>query len=85
MSLSWFGKSSLLEQSLSCCFFELFVGDILFAGSVGRTDFPGGSMSTLIRGIREQLMPLPPHTTVNSGHGPSTTIGEEQLNNPYIC
>ena len=64
---------------------ELFVGDILFAGSVGRTDFPGGSMSTLIRGIREHLMPLPPHTTVNSGHGPSTTIGEEQLNNPYIC
>lgn len=64
---------------------ELFVGDILFAGSVGRTDFPGGSMSVLVRGIREHLLPLPPHTTVNSGHGPSTTIGEEQLNNPYIC
>ncbi len=64
---------------------ELFVGDILFAGSIGRTDFPGGSMSTLVRGIREYLMPLPPHTTVNSGHGPSTAIGEEQLNNPYIC
>ncbi len=64
---------------------ELFVGDILFAGSVGRTDFPGGSMSALVRGIREHLMPLPPHTTVNSGHGPATTIGEEQLNNPYIC
>jgi glyoxylase-like metal-dependent hydrolase (beta-lactamase superfamily II) len=64
---------------------EVFVGDILFAGSVGRTDFPGGSMSTLVRGIREHLMPLPPHTTVNSGHGPATSIGEEQLNNPYIC
>lgn len=64
---------------------ELFVGDILFAGSVGRTDFPGGSMSTLVRGIREYLMTLPPHTTVNSGHGPATSIGEEQLNNPYIC
>ena len=64
---------------------EVFVGDILFAGSVGRTDFPGGSMSTLVRGIREHLMPLPPHTTVNSGHGPASSIGEEQLNNPYIC
>ena len=63
---------------------ELFVGDILFAGSVGRTDFPGGSMSTLVRGIQEHLMPLPPQTTVNSGHGPASTIGEEQLNNPYI-
>ena len=64
---------------------ELFVGDILFAGSVGRTDFPGGSMSALVRGIREHLLPLPPQTTVNSGHGPATSIGEEQLNNPYIC
>ena len=64
---------------------ELFVGDILFAGSVGRTDFPGGSMSILVRGIQEHLMPLPPQTTVNSGHGPASSIGEEQLNNPYIC
>ncbi|MBR1982056.1 MAG: MBL fold metallo-hydrolase [Akkermansia sp.] len=63
---------------------EVFVGDILFAGSVGRTDFPGGSMSALVRGIQEHLMPLPPQTMVNSGHGPSTTIGEEQLNNPYL-
>lgn len=64
---------------------ELFVGDILFAGSVGRTDFPGGSMSQLVRGIQEHLLPLPPQTRVNSGHGPSSSIGEEQLNNPYIC
>ena len=64
---------------------ELFVGDILFAGSVGRTDFPGGSMSSLVRGIREHLLPLPPQTTINSGHGPASSIGEEQLNNPYIC
>lgn len=63
----------------------VFVGDILFAGSVGRTDFPGGSMSTLVRGIREKLLNLSPHTEVYSGHGPSTSIGEEMLNNPYIA
>lgn len=63
----------------------LYVGDILFAGSVGRTDFPGGSMAQLVRGIRTQLMVLDPHTEVYSGHGPSTSIGEELLNNPYIA
>lgn len=62
----------------------LFVGDILFAGAVGRTDFPGGSMSLLIRGIREYLLPLPPDTRVLSGHGPETSIGEESLNNGYL-
>ncbi len=63
----------------------VFVGDILFAGAVGRTDFPGGSMAQLVRGIRTQLANLDPHTEVYSGHGPSTTIGEELLNNPYIA
>ncbi len=62
----------------------LFVGDILFAGSIGRTDFPGGSLSSLVRGIREQLLPLPHDTEVFSGHGPSTSIQEELLNNPYL-
>ncbi len=63
---------------------QVFCGDILFAGSVGRTDFPGGSMSQLVRGIREQLLCLPHTTTVHSGHGPATTLAEEQLNNPYL-
>lgn len=63
----------------------VFVGDILFAGSVGRTDFPGGSMAQLVRGIRTHLLSLDPHTEVFSGHGPSTSIGEELLNNPYIA
>lgn len=63
----------------------VFVGDILFAGSVGRTDLPGGSMAQLVRGIRTHLMSLDPHTEVFSGHGPSTSIGEEMLNNPYIA
>lgn len=64
---------------------RVFVGDILFAGSVGRTDFPGGSMSQLVRGIRTHLLTLDPHTEVFCGHGPTTTIGEELLNNPYTA
>lgn len=62
----------------------LFVGDILFAGSIGRTDFPGGSQSRLVAGIKEKLMQLPPETEVYSGHGPSTSLQEEELNNPWL-
>lgn len=62
----------------------VFVGDILFSGSIGRTDFPGGSMGQLVRGIREKLLPLPPETRILSGHGPETTLQEEILNNPYL-
>ncbi len=62
----------------------LFVGDILFAGSIGRTDFPRGSMSALVRGIREKLMVQEPATRVYSGHGPYTSLQEEMLNNPYV-
>lgn len=61
----------------------LFTGDILFAGSVGRTDLPGGSMRALVTGIREKLMVLDPETVVYCGHGPSTDIQEEMLSNPY--
>lgn len=74
------GVAYLLKQE-EC----VFVGDILFSGSVGRTDFPGGSLSQLVSGIRAHLTRLDPHTVVYSGHGPSTTIGEELLNNPYIA
>lgn len=62
----------------------VFVGDILFEGSIGRTDFPGGSQSRLVRGIREKLMKLAPETTVYSGHGPNTSVQEEELNNPWL-
>ncbi len=62
----------------------VFTGDALFAGSVGRTDFPGGSMETLLKGIREHLLVLPPETKVYPGHGPATTIGEEAASNPYL-
>lgn len=60
------------------------VGDSLMAGSIGRTDFPGGDFGTLSRSIREKLYTLPPTTRVFPGHGPSTTIGEERATNPYV-
>ena len=56
---------------------HVFVGDTLFAGSVGRTDLPGGDFDTLIRGIKDKLWPLSEDTVVYSGHGPDTTIGRE--------
>lgn len=62
----------------------LFAGDVLFRGSIGRTDLPGGDYAQLIRSIQENLLPLPDSTVVYSGHGPSTTIGYEKLNNPYL-
>jgi hydroxyacylglutathione hydrolase len=63
---------------------ELFVGDTLFAGSIGRTDLPGGDYETLMRSIREVLLAFPDDTPVHSGHGPSTTIGEERRTNPLL-
>lgn len=62
----------------------LFSGDTLFCQSVGRTDFPTGSASTLIRSIKEKLMPLPDDTTVYTGHEDMTTIGMERKYNPFI-
>ena len=61
-----------------------FVGDALFAGSVGRTDFPGGSMEMLSDSIRRQIYTLPGETVVYPGHGSATTVGEEKANNPYV-
>ncbi len=59
-------------------------GDVLFAGSVGRTDFPGGSFPQLRAGIHAKLWLLPDETTVFPGHGPPTTIGAEKRTNPYV-
>lgn len=64
---------------------HIFVGDVLFAGSVGRTDLPGGNHEQLISGIRRKLMILPDETVVHPGHGPDTTIGEEKLYNPFVA
>ncbi|MER3415546.1 MAG: MBL fold metallo-hydrolase [Gemmataceae bacterium] len=61
-----------------------FVGDVLFAGSIGRYDFPGGDGEALVRGIRTKLLCLPDETLVYPGHGPPTTIGEERATNPFL-
>ena len=77
------------HTSGSCCYyFEedkiLISGDTLFLESTGRTDFPTGSMSTIVRSIKERLLCLPEDVKVYSGHGPVTTIGHEAQYNPFI-
>lgn len=61
-----------------------FVGDTLFAGSIGRADLPGGDMELLLKTIRERLLTLPDDYEVWPGHGPATTIGDERASNPYV-
>ena len=62
----------------------LFVGDTLFAGSIGRTDLPGGDMTTLLNSIRSVLFNFPDETVVYSGHGAPTTVGREKRTNPFL-
>jgi glyoxylase-like metal-dependent hydrolase (beta-lactamase superfamily II) len=59
-------------------------GDVLFQGSIGRTDLPGGNYDTLIESIKSQLLTLPDSVTVYPGHGPATTIGAERRSNPFL-
>jgi glyoxylase-like metal-dependent hydrolase (beta-lactamase superfamily II) len=61
-----------------------FVGDLIFAGSIGRTDLPGGSFDDLIRAVREKIFVLPDRTVLFPGHGPATTVGEEKRSNPFF-
>lgn len=63
---------------------QLVAGDVLFAGSIGRTDFPRGSFPELERSIKTKLYTLPSDTLVHCGHGPTTTIGHEALTNPFV-
>lgn len=72
-----------------CCLYFpdqkiVFVGDTLFAGSIGRTDLPGGSMPTLLKSIREQLLSMADDVIAFSGHGPETKIGTERRSNPFL-
>jgi hydroxyacylglutathione hydrolase len=62
-----------------------WVGDVLFAGSIGRSDFPGGDHATLLRSIRERLLPLGDDVTFVPGHGPTSTFGDERRTNPYVA
>ena len=73
----------------SVCFYHepggfVIGGDVLFNGSVGRTDLPGGDFKTLFNSIQTQLFTLPDETKVYSGHGPLTTVGFEKMNNPFV-
>jgi len=72
------GGICLLEQGM------IFTGDTLFAGSVGRSDLPGGNLMTLLAGIKQNLLTLPDETRVFPGHGPDTTIGDERRDNPFL-
>ncbi len=62
----------------------VYVGDLLFAGSIGRTDFPGGSFEALINAVKTKIFPLGDQYTVFPGHGPVTTVGQEKKNNPFF-
>lgn len=62
----------------------VFVGDVIFQGSVGRTDFPDGDFAQLAAGIKTKLFALPDDTVLLSGHGPATTVGEERRMNPFV-
>lgn len=64
--------------------YHLFTGDVLFAGSIGRTDLPGGNYRQLIHSIKTKLLVLPSETIVYPGHGPTTTIGVEKFSNPFL-
>ncbi len=74
------GHCTLYVPSASTC----FSGDLIFAGSVGRTDLPGGDWAALEKSIREQIFTLPADTRLLSGHGPETTVGEEKRSNPFV-
>lgn len=61
-----------------------FVGDVVFQGSIGRTDLPGGDHETLLRSIATHILPLPDKTILYNGHGPATTVGSERRTNPFL-
>jgi hydroxyacylglutathione hydrolase len=64
---------------------RIFVGDVLFRGSIGRTDLPGGSYETIIHTLETVFLPLPDETIVYSGHGPETSVGQEKRFNPFLA
>jgi glyoxylase-like metal-dependent hydrolase (beta-lactamase superfamily II) len=64
---------------------KIFSGDVLFRSSIGRTDLPGGDFDTLIESIHQKLFTLPDDVIVYSGHGPTTTVGEEKVSNPFCA
>lgn len=73
-------RGSVMFRSDDTC----FSGDVLFKGSIGRTDLPGGSMSQMVTSLRDKVLTLPDEMIVWPGHGPKTTIGSERAHNPYL-
>jgi len=78
------GGIALLRQAEENDPTVIFTGDTLFAGGIGRTDFPSGNQKLLVQGIKEKIMTLPDDALVYPGHGPPTTVGEERANNPFL-
>ena len=74
----------LVPSSLACPVIDVFAGDALFQGGIGRFDLPGGDGKVLLASIREKLLTLPDDTMVLAGHGPTSTIGEEKRSNPFL-
>lgn len=74
------GHVALVERASN----KVIVGDIIFAGSIGRTDFPQGNQQQLIDAIKEKILTLPDDMTIYPGHGPTTTVGTERATNPYV-
>ena len=74
------GSVVFINQPMRFC----LVGDVLFEGSIGRTDLPGGDYATLMRSIEQKLLTLDDHMTFISGHGPMSTIGAEKKHNPFL-
>jgi hydroxyacylglutathione hydrolase len=62
----------------------VFSGDVLFAGSIGRTDLPGGNLDDMLKSLRTKVLPLPDTVAVLPGHGPQTTMARERVGNPYL-
>lgn len=74
------GHIALLDKQSQ----QVIVGDILFNGGIGRSDFPRGNQNQLLKGIKQKLLTLPAETLVYPGHGPTTTIGKEKASNPFL-
>jgi hydroxyacylglutathione hydrolase len=83
-SITLYLPAESTPESLALDAPQLFAGDTLFAGSIGRTDLWGGSYPQIINSIREKLLVLPDRTIVLPGHGPATTIGAERTSNPFL-
>ena len=89
MILNWPVRHTPSYHSRGSCSFllgeHLFTGDLLFAGSVGRTDLPGGDSRALMKSLVDKVLVLPDDTIIHPGHGEETTLGQEKVTNPFLA